>query len=147
MYLSSKNFFTSANLLSFVQPLGILCRSFHDIDVYTTGFPRGDSQGHPNIFRAVKHCVPGPVSVVKYLVFLAGFHGAIKFFLRDIRVSLGMRGSISMKLRVLMTSWSQGHVFRADPCKIGAVVNILFVFYLLLNTALLSPFVIWQAIL
>ncbi|KAL9229498.1 hypothetical protein vseg_004960 [Gypsophila vaccaria] len=46
------------------KPLSILCRSFHDIDVYTMGFPRGDSLGHPNIFRAVKHCLPGPYTFI-----------------------------------------------------------------------------------
>ncbi|KAL2906890.1 Uncharacterized protein RDABS01_005600 [Bienertia sinuspersici] len=45
-------------------PLSILCRSFHDIDVYTMGFPRGDSLGHPNIFRAVKQCLPGPYTFI-----------------------------------------------------------------------------------
>lgn len=49
--------------MSLLQPLSILCRSFKDIDAYTTGFPRGNGQGHTNIFRAVKHCLPGPVSV------------------------------------------------------------------------------------
>lgn len=56
-------FLTSNIFMSFVQPLSILCRSFHDIDVYTMGFHRGDSLGHPNIFRAVKQCLPGPVSM------------------------------------------------------------------------------------
>eukprot|EP00257_Ricinus_communis_P014339 XP_015571990.1 uncharacterized protein LOC8271448 isoform X2 [Ricinus communis] len=42
------------------KPLSILCRSLRDIDIYTTGFPRSDGQGHANIFRAVKHCLPGP---------------------------------------------------------------------------------------
>ncbi|KAH9614077.1 hypothetical protein KSS87_003164 [Heliosperma pusillum] len=46
------------------KPLSILCRSFHDIDVYTMGFPRGDSLGHPNTFRAVKHCLPGPYTFI-----------------------------------------------------------------------------------
>lgn len=46
-----------------VQPLTILCHTFHDIDRFTTGFPRGDSKGHANIFRAVKQCLPGPVSL------------------------------------------------------------------------------------
>uniref|UniRef100_A0A803KWV8 Threonylcarbamoyl-AMP synthase n=1 Tax=Chenopodium quinoa TaxID=63459 RepID=A0A803KWV8_CHEQI len=46
------------------KPLSILCRSFHDIDVYTMGFPRGDSLGHPNIFRAVKQCLPGPYTFI-----------------------------------------------------------------------------------
>lgn len=46
-----------------MQPLSILCHSLRDIDKYTIGFPRGDGQGHANIFRAVKHCLPGPVSV------------------------------------------------------------------------------------
>lgn len=45
------------------KPLSILCRSLRDIDTYTTGFPRGDGQGHANIFRAVKHCLPGPVRI------------------------------------------------------------------------------------
>lgn len=44
------------------QPLSILCHSFRDIDKYTTGFPLGDGQGHANLFRAVKQCLPGPVS-------------------------------------------------------------------------------------
>lgn len=47
-----------------MQPLSILCRSFQDIDTYTTGFPRGTGQGLSNIFRAVKQCLPGPVSIV-----------------------------------------------------------------------------------
>lgn len=59
LYFSS---FSDVSLL-FMQPLSILCHSFRDIDTYTTGFPRGDSQGHTNIFRAVKHCLPGPVSM------------------------------------------------------------------------------------
>ncbi|XP_075652575.1 uncharacterized protein LOC142622900 [Castanea sativa] len=46
------------------KPLSILCHSFRDIDTYTTGFPRGDSRGHTNIFRAVKHCLPGPYTFI-----------------------------------------------------------------------------------
>ncbi|KAK4747867.1 hypothetical protein SAY87_014453 [Trapa incisa] len=46
------------------KPLSILCHSFHDIDTYTMGFPRGDGQGHTNIFRAVKHCLPGPYTFI-----------------------------------------------------------------------------------
>ncbi|XP_030476037.2 uncharacterized protein LOC115693194 [Syzygium oleosum] len=46
------------------KPLSILCRSFRDIDTYTTGFPRGDGQGHTNIFRAAKHCLPGPYTFI-----------------------------------------------------------------------------------
>ncbi|KAK6928526.1 Threonylcarbamoyl-AMP synthase-like domain [Dillenia turbinata] len=42
----------------------ILCRSFRDIDTYTTGFPRGNAQGQANIFRAVKHCLPGPYTFI-----------------------------------------------------------------------------------
>ncbi|KAL2529184.1 DHBP synthase RibB-like alpha/beta domain [Forsythia ovata] len=42
------------------KPLSILCRSFKDIDTYTTGFPRGNGQGLTNIFQAVKNCLPGP---------------------------------------------------------------------------------------
>lgn len=45
-----------------MQPLSILCHSLKDIDTYTMGFPRGNAQGQTNIFRAVKHCLPGPVS-------------------------------------------------------------------------------------
>ncbi|CAL1358381.1 unnamed protein product [Linum trigynum] len=46
------------------KPLSILCRSLRDIDTYTTGFPRGDGQGHASIFRAVKHCLPGPYTFI-----------------------------------------------------------------------------------
>ncbi|CAK7328313.1 unnamed protein product [Dovyalis caffra] len=46
------------------KPLSILCRSLRDIDTYTTGFPRGDGQGHANIFRAVKQCLPGPYTFI-----------------------------------------------------------------------------------
>lgn len=60
------NLFPNIFLL-IVQPLSILCRSFHDIDVYTMGFPRGDNLGHPNLFRSVKQCLPGPVSMVLLL--------------------------------------------------------------------------------
>ncbi|GJS55062.1 DHBP synthase RibB-like alpha/beta domain-containing protein [Tanacetum coccineum] len=45
------------------EPYSILCRSLHDIDTYTTGFPRGNSDGLSDYFRAVKHCLPGPVGV------------------------------------------------------------------------------------
>ncbi|KAL0461784.1 UNVERIFIED_CONTAM: putative protein YciO [Sesamum latifolium] len=45
-------------------PLSILCHSFKDIDTYTTGFPRGNGQGLTNIFRAVKHCLPGPYTFI-----------------------------------------------------------------------------------
>ncbi|KAH7577191.1 hypothetical protein JRO89_XS01G0218600 [Xanthoceras sorbifolium] len=52
-------------LISFLfNPLSILCHSLRDIDIYTTGFPRGDGQGHANIFRAVKHCLPGPYTFI-----------------------------------------------------------------------------------
>ncbi|PIN20782.1 hypothetical protein CDL12_06550 [Handroanthus impetiginosus] len=50
------------------KPLSILCHSFRDIDTYTTGFPRGDGQGRTDIFRAVKHCLPGPVSLTSIIV-------------------------------------------------------------------------------
>ncbi|GMP29672.1 hypothetical protein CsSME_00004666 [Camellia sinensis var. sinensis] len=46
------------------KPLSILCHSFRDIDTYTTGFPRGNGQGTTNIFRAVKHCLPGPYTFI-----------------------------------------------------------------------------------
>ncbi|XP_020554256.1 uncharacterized protein LOC105176245 isoform X2 [Sesamum indicum] len=46
------------------KPLSILCHSFKDIDKYTTGFPRGNGQGLTNIFRAVKHCLPGPYTFI-----------------------------------------------------------------------------------
>ncbi|CAI9763134.1 unnamed protein product [Fraxinus pennsylvanica] len=46
------------------KPLSILCHSFKDIDTYTTGFPRGNSSGLSNIFRAVKHCLPGPYTFI-----------------------------------------------------------------------------------
>ncbi|OMO85370.1 hypothetical protein CCACVL1_10229 [Corchorus capsularis] len=46
------------------KPLSILCRSLRDIDTYTTGFPCGDGRGHANIFRAVKHCLPGPYTFI-----------------------------------------------------------------------------------
>lgn len=65
------NLFHVRLLLSFyslLQPLSILCRSFRDIDTYTTGFPRGNGQGRTNIFRAVKHCLPGPVSETSYYI-------------------------------------------------------------------------------
>ncbi|GFP94045.1 uncharacterized protein ycio [Phtheirospermum japonicum] len=48
----------------YLQPLSILCRSFKDIDTYTTGFPRGNGEGLKNIFRAVKHCLPGPYTFI-----------------------------------------------------------------------------------
>ncbi|XP_020210095.1 uncharacterized protein LOC109795091 [Cajanus cajan] len=46
------------------KPLSILCYSFRDIDKYTVGFPRGDGQGHANLFKAVKHCLPGPYTFI-----------------------------------------------------------------------------------
>lgn len=46
------------------KPLSILCHSFRDIDTYTTGFPRGNGEGSINIFRAVKHCLPGPYTFI-----------------------------------------------------------------------------------
>ncbi|KAJ6754469.1 DHBP SYNTHASE RIBB-LIKE ALPHA/BETA DOMAIN-CONTAINING PROTEIN [Salix purpurea] len=46
------------------KPLSILCCSLRDIDTYTTGFPSGDGQGHADIFRAVKHCLPGPYTFI-----------------------------------------------------------------------------------
>ncbi|RVW45150.1 Uncharacterized protein YciO [Vitis vinifera] len=50
--------------VSLMQPLSILCRSLRDIDTYTTGFPCGIGQGQTNIFRAVKHCLPGPYTFI-----------------------------------------------------------------------------------
>ncbi|XP_058103334.1 uncharacterized protein LOC131246889 isoform X2 [Magnolia sinica] len=46
------------------KPLSILCHTFRDIDTYTMGFPRGNGQGQTNIFRAVKHCLPGPYTFI-----------------------------------------------------------------------------------
>ncbi|KAL3813897.1 hypothetical protein ACJIZ3_015165 [Penstemon smallii] len=46
------------------KPLSILCRTFEDIDTYTTGFPRGNGEGLANIFRVVKHCIPGPYTFI-----------------------------------------------------------------------------------
>lgn len=46
------------------KPLSVLCRSFRDIDTYTSGFSRGDALGHPSIFRAVKRCLPGPYTFI-----------------------------------------------------------------------------------
>ncbi|XVF57779.1 hypothetical protein PTKIN_Ptkin07bG0009600 [Pterospermum kingtungense] len=46
------------------KPLSILCRSLRDIDTYTMGFPCGDGQGHANIFRVVKQCLPGPYTFI-----------------------------------------------------------------------------------
>ncbi|GKU93254.1 hypothetical protein SLEP1_g6861 [Rubroshorea leprosula] len=46
------------------KPLSILCHSFRDIDTYTMGFPGGDGQGHANLFRAVKRCLPGPYTFI-----------------------------------------------------------------------------------
>ncbi|XP_077250348.1 DHBP synthase RibB-like alpha/beta domain-containing protein isoform X2 [Tasmannia lanceolata] len=46
------------------KPLSILCHSFRDIDTYTMGFPRGNAQGQTNMFRAVKHCLPGPYTFI-----------------------------------------------------------------------------------
>ncbi|XP_072966105.1 uncharacterized protein [Typha angustifolia] len=46
------------------KPLSILCHSLQDIDTYTMGFPRGNSQGQTNIFRTVKHCLPGPYTFI-----------------------------------------------------------------------------------
>ncbi|XP_045794716.1 uncharacterized protein YciO isoform X1 [Trifolium pratense] len=46
------------------KPLSILCHSFREIDKYTAGFPSGDGQGHANLFKAVKHCLPGPYTFI-----------------------------------------------------------------------------------
>ncbi|KAF9604070.1 hypothetical protein IFM89_001956 [Coptis chinensis] len=45
-------------------PLSVLCQSFREIDTYTLGFPRGTGQGQTNIFRVVKHCLPGPYTFI-----------------------------------------------------------------------------------
>lgn len=59
-----------------MQPLSILCHSFQDIDKYTVGFPRGDGRGQTNIFRTVKHCLPGPVRkiILKFFEIEIFFH-------------------------------------------------------------------------
>ncbi|KAK6798869.1 hypothetical protein RDI58_006572 [Solanum bulbocastanum] len=49
---------------SCIYPLSIICRSFRDIDTYTTGFPCGNAQGLTDIFRAVKRCLPGPYTFI-----------------------------------------------------------------------------------
>ncbi|XP_054802028.1 uncharacterized protein LOC129305880 [Prosopis cineraria] len=46
------------------KPLSILCHSLRDIDKYTIGFPRGDGQGHINIFKAIKPYLPGPYTFI-----------------------------------------------------------------------------------
>ena len=66
-----------------MQPLSILCHSFRDIDTYTTGFPRGDGQGHANIFRAVKHCLPGPFVHRRFEAFKLGKENPQGLTLKD----------------------------------------------------------------
>ena len=68
-----------------MQPLSILCCSFRDIDIYTTGFPRGNGQGVTNIFRAVKHCLPGPVRITIDIVFKICAGGGKLRFLKFVR--------------------------------------------------------------
>lgn len=46
------------------KPLSILCRSFQDVDKYTLGFPRGNSHGQTNVFRAARQCLPGPYTFI-----------------------------------------------------------------------------------
>ncbi|CAN6472391.1 unnamed protein product [Victoria cruziana] len=46
------------------KPLSILCHTFRDIDAYTLGFPPGNNHGQTSIFRAVKHCLPGPYTFI-----------------------------------------------------------------------------------
>ena len=65
---------TAAVLL--LQPLSILCRNFQDIDLYTMGFPRGDSRGQTNVFRQARQCLPGPVSLAE--LNKAGLYLALK---------------------------------------------------------------------
>jgi len=65
MYIRSWEYYLQSLMIMitlYLQPLSILCHSFRDIDKYTAGFPRGDGQGHANLFKAVKHHLPGPVS-------------------------------------------------------------------------------------
>ncbi|KAK1319408.1 hypothetical protein QJS10_CPB04g00260 [Acorus calamus] len=50
--------------IEYSKPLSILCHSFRDIDTYTMGLPRGNDHGHTDIFRAVKHCLPGPYTFI-----------------------------------------------------------------------------------
>lgn len=47
-----------------MKPLSILCRSFQDIDKYTLGFPRGNSHGQTNVFRAARQSLPGPYTFI-----------------------------------------------------------------------------------
>lgn len=62
--------YESDSFILLTQPLSILCRCFQDIDKYTVGFPRGDGCGQTNIFRAIKHCLPGPVRMIISLSYL-----------------------------------------------------------------------------
>lgn len=62
--------YESDSFFLLIQPLSILCRCFQDIDKYTVGFPRGDGRGQTNIFRAIKHCLPGPVRMIISLSYL-----------------------------------------------------------------------------
>eukprot|EP00850_Spirogloea_muscicola_P015036 SM000112S23978 [mRNA] locus=s112:105602:107319:+ [translate_table: standard] len=50
--------------MDYRKPLSILCRSFQDIDTYTMGFPRGNSHGQSNSFRAARQCLPGPYTFI-----------------------------------------------------------------------------------
>ncbi|KAF3771885.1 Uncharacterized protein EJ110_NYTH59246 [Nymphaea thermarum] len=63
------------------KPLSILCHTLHDIDTYTLGFPRGNNHGQTSIFRAVKHCLPGPYTFIlpasKELPKQCTFHGTV----------------------------------------------------------------------
>lgn len=95
--------------LSFLQPLSILCHSFKDIDTYTTGFPRGNDLGLTNIFRAVKHCLPGPVNIAKfYLVLLltCGLQNALVFVCLSFHMIMLLIKFISIKHFSILKSHS-----------------------------------------
>lgn len=48
-----------------------MVREFSDIDKYTHGFPTTNVPGRPDIFRAAKQCLPGPVSPMRARILLS----------------------------------------------------------------------------
>jgi len=46
------------------KPLSILCRTFSDIDYYTTGFPMNGSAGTTSVFKLAKQSLPGPFTLI-----------------------------------------------------------------------------------
>uniref|UniRef100_A0A7S3QMC8 Threonylcarbamoyl-AMP synthase n=1 Tax=Dunaliella tertiolecta TaxID=3047 RepID=A0A7S3QMC8_DUNTE len=54
----------NAKELDTKRPLSILCKNFHEVSTYTTGFPESVVPGQPDWFGVMRKILPGPYTII-----------------------------------------------------------------------------------